>query len=86
MSYREGVDPVSGNELTFEEVIAYYKDRIGEFVPGTVISHKTPPYVETYWEDVPAYAEDISKYVTVLRCIETHRVVGCKMYGVRKVE
>ena len=39
--------------------------------------------LEAYWEDAPAYADQITPYLIVMRAFGDKRAVGVKVFGVR---
>lgn len=39
--------------------------------------------LEVYWEDEPAYADQISPTLTVMRAFSDKRAVGAKLYDVK---
>lgn len=61
------------------ELLEYIK---GPFKPS-VRYNETGDFTEVWWENKDAYAYQFSKDVTLMQDMETGRIVGVKLYGVK---
>lgn len=69
-----------------DDLISYLKGRMpGPFQPGRMVYSVVGAMLEVYWEDEPAYADQITPTLTVMRAFSDKRPVGVKLYDVRLV-
>jgi hypothetical protein len=65
-----------------DELRDYLRSRApGPFKPAAHYSHNGD-MLEVYFEDVPAYSENLTPDIVLIRADDDRRVVGVKVFGV----